>query len=71
MAGNCFLWTDTNGKAAKVIKKDKNSPGKIDGMIALIMCKALEISENVNNDGDSIFESDPEEFKKTLKEIYG
>lgn len=71
MAGNCFLWTDTNGKAAKVIKKNKDSPGKIDGMIALIMAKALEISENINDDGDSIFESDPEEFKKTLKEIYG
>jgi Phage terminase-like protein, large subunit len=23
MAGNCFLWTDTNGKAAKVIKRTR------------------------------------------------
>jgi len=48
MAGNCFLWTDTNKKAVKVIKKNKDSPGKIDGMIALTMCKALEIADNIN-----------------------
>lgn len=41
MAGNCFLWTDTNGKACKIIKKNKDSPGKIDGMIALAMAKAV------------------------------
>jgi len=70
MAGNCFIWTDTNGKAAKVIKKNKDSPAKIDGMIALIMCKALEISDNINDDGDSIFEKDDEGFKQTLKEVY-
>jgi len=68
MAGNCFIWTDTNNKAVKVIKKNKDSPAKIDGMIALIMCKALEISDNINNEGDSVFKS--KDMGKILKEMY-
>lgn len=55
MAGNCLLWTDTNGKAVKVVKKNKDSPAKIDGIVALIMCKALEISSNIEFE-ESIYE---------------
>ena len=47
MAGNCFLWTDTNGKACKIIKKHKDSPAKIDGMIALVMAKAVADEQEI------------------------
>jgi phage terminase large subunit-like protein len=41
MAGNAKLWTDQAGKACRVTKSHKDSPAKIDGIIALIMAKAV------------------------------
>ena len=41
MAGNAKLWTDQAGKACRVTKAHKDSPAKVDGIIALIMAKAV------------------------------
>jgi phage terminase large subunit-like protein len=56
MAGNCMLWTDTNGKAVKVLKRHKDSPAKIDGIISLIMCKGLEIEDLTEKREESAFD---------------
>ena len=68
MATNVQIESDKH-ENIKPVKPDKDSPQKIDGIVALVMGVGLSIMEK--DEGDSVFDSDPEDFDKTLKEIYG
>jgi phage terminase large subunit-like protein len=66
MCSNAMAMEDPAGNI-KLVKPDKDSPMKVDGMIALVMAYGLTLA--VQEDAGTIFESG--EMDKLLEEVYG
>jgi len=66
MCSNAMAMEDPAGNI-KLVKPDKDSPMKVDGMIALVMAYGLTLA--VQEDTGTIFESG--EMDKLLEEVYG
>jgi phage terminase large subunit-like protein len=68
MASNANSIED-DAENVKLVKPGKDSPKKIDGIIALVMARGMAMAASMA-EGDSVMNEDPEEFEKLMKEIY-
>ncbi len=67
MISNADIKEDPAGNV-KIVKPGKDSPKKVDGVVASVMAIGLSIAHKVEE--ESIFDSDPDAFAAAIKKIY-